>query len=644
MKIFSLFGEILVDNETAKAGLDEIDKKSEASQGKLDKLIGVAGNVALSVAAIGTAAVAALGMEAIGAADDFNKAMNNLSAQTGVTGEEMAQFEDIATRIYNNNLGESFDDIASAMSEVRRTTMASGEELEKLTSGALTLRDTFDMDVQSSVNTANSLMANFGVTGEEAYNLIAQGAQMGANKNGDLLDTLNEYAPQFQALGFSAEEFTDILIDGATNGSFSIDKVGDAIKEFTIRSKDLSATSLDAFQSLGLNGQQMSAAFASGGESAQQAFQQVMSALSNVKDPLEQNRIGVELFGTQWEDLEASAVLSMANVEAATDRGRNTLEQINSVKYDSFGEAMQGIGRQLETGILIPLGQAVLPLLNEFANWLSINLPIILQWFRDTFTGSGDSLSTFGKLWTWLKDEIIMPVMDWAVPFIEETLGKIQEYWSENSDEIEEAVDTVMKFIEETFDRVFPYIQEIVESTVDIIGSTISGLVDVVTGVIKLLNGLFTGDWKKAWEGAKQIFEGIWNSLEGIIRGVLNIMINNINYLIRGLNKIQFNLPDWVPGVGGKSFGINISEIPKLAVGTDFFKGGLAIVGEQGPELVEMERGAKVHTNSETRQMLNGLNGGFTVQINNPMILNERDADRLGDLVVGRLRTLGVVT
>ena len=111
-------------------------------------------------------------------------------------------------------------------------------------------------------------MKNFGLSAEEAYNIIAVGAQNGADQNGDLLDTLNEYSAQYAALGLSADEFVSGLISGSEAGVFSIDKVGDAVKEFNLRVIDGSNTTTEAFQALGMDADAMAARFAAGGDSA----------------------------------------------------------------------------------------------------------------------------------------------------------------------------------------------------------------------------------------------------------------------------------------------------------------------------------------------------------------------------------------
>src|SRR5690606_3186546 len=89
-------------------------------------------------------------------------------------------------------------------------------------------------------------------------------------------------------------------------------------------------------------------------------------------------------------------------------------------------------------------------------------------------------------------------------------------------------------------------------------------------GIINFITGVFTGNWKKAWEGVKNIFKGIVDTLWSIFKFPLNLIIDGINALIGGLNKIKFDVPDWIPLIGGKKFGFNIPKIPKLAVGTNY--------------------------------------------------------------------------
>ena len=88
----------------------------------------------------------------------------------------------------------------------------------------------------------------------------------------------------------------------------------------------------------------------------------------------------------------------------------------------------------------------------------------------------------------------------------------------------------------------------------------------VLQGLISFVSGVFTGDWTKAWEGVKDIFKGIWNGIIATIEGAINFIIDGINLLISALNTIHFEIPDWVPIIGGKSFGISIPLVSQVAL------------------------------------------------------------------------------
>lgn len=154
---------------------------------------------------------------------------------------------------------------------------------------------------------------------------------------------------------------------------------------------------------------------------------------------------------------------------------------------------------------------------------------------------------------------------------------------------------------------VMPTIQSIVQSGVQAISGVISGIATVLNGIITFITGVFSGNWRQAWEGIKQIFSGIWQGIKSVCTGVINGIISAVNTVIRGLNKVK--VPDWVPGVGGK--GINISEIPMLAKGSkntpDTF-----IAGEAGPELITNAPGRTVFTADQTRNILAAQNTAAT--------------------------------
>lgn len=354
------------------SALSDAESKTNNFSNKLSSAGGLLiKGLTASLVGAGTAFVAATGY-AVNFASEVDTALNSFQTSTGSAKEEMEDFEDVMLNIYNNNFGENLEDISNAMSSVKKEVEdISPENLQALTENALLLRDVFDYDVNEQIRAANMLMEQFEISGDEAFTLIAQGAQKGLDKNGDLLDTINEYSVQFKQLGFNAEEMFNSLENGAESGTFSVDKLGDTIKEFGIRVKDGSDTTISAFEDLGLNVDETAEKFAKGGNEAKEAFYEVTDALFDLEDPLKKNQVGVELFGTMWEDLGEEGVKALTNLEGEIDQTADTLDELNEVKYDDLESSFEGIKRAINTGLVLPLGKEALPAFKKFAESIS---------------------------------------------------------------------------------------------------------------------------------------------------------------------------------------------------------------------------------------------------------------------------------
>jgi len=424
MELFRLFGSIFVDTENADASLQNTDQNAEKVGNTFLKSVGSAAKFGIGIAAaVGAAALAVIGLS-VNIGEDLQKALNGLQSETGTTDEAMKGMRESLLSIYNNNFGESFDDIAKSMALVAKQTGLTGKELESATTNALLLRDTFEMDVTGSISAVDQLMKQFGLTSEQSYNLMALGAQNGMNAQDDLVDIVKEYSVQFKGMGFNAEEMFNMLSNGAKAGGFSIDVMGDAVKEFNIRSKDGSKATGDAFKSLGLDAGALTKAFGKGGEDGKKAFISVSDALANCKDPLVQNQVGTALWGTMWEDLGAKGILALGTTKGKIDETTNALEKINAVKYNTFTEAMVGIKRNLETGILIPISEKILPALSNFSNYIIANMPIIKQYILDM---TNIVLEKFDKIVVIVKDiaQNIFPGMKLSTFNLKEEVKKL---------------------------------------------------------------------------------------------------------------------------------------------------------------------------------------------------------------------------
>ena len=323
-----------------------------------------------------------IGTEAFTMANDIDKATNTFITKTGESQHRAEEFEDAMTSIYNGNYGESFEDIADAMATVKTSMGDIGtDKLEQLTTKALVCRDTFDMDVNESIRAVNSMMDQFGVTADEAYNLIAQGAQNGLNQNGDLLDVVNEYSVQFKNAGYSADDMFNMLANGVDAGTWSVDKLGDAVKEFNIRARD--GTVGDAIKenakAFGMTQKEAKALASQVGSGSVGAYQKLADKLRSVDNDTKRYQLGVSLFGTMWEDLGEDAVMALLDTKGQISTTKDALNEINAVKYDDLGSAFEGIKRNLQTSVAEPIKEDVMPAVNEFVedvDWQGIGQTI----------------------------------------------------------------------------------------------------------------------------------------------------------------------------------------------------------------------------------------------------------------------------
>lgn len=332
-----------------------------------------------SVKSVGglVAAIGGIGAAVIASGTQAEQAANQVAAATGLTGDALKEVQDISQNVYKDNFGDSMEDAADAVAVTYQQTKLVGDELQTATENAMLLDDTFGYDVNESIRTAKALADNFGISIEEAYNLMAQGAQKGLDKNGDMLDTLNEYSVHYSQLGYTVEDFFGSLENGAASGAFSIDKIGDTMKEFGIRVKDTSKSTQEAFQLLGYTGDSiadMQAKFAAGGESAREATSELLGQLQNVEDDVTRNQIGVDLFGTMWEDLGEEAVYSLLNTQTEISNTTDALGQLNDVKYDDVMSQLTALKRQAETEVLQPFAQKLMPKVKEGIEWVSENM------------------------------------------------------------------------------------------------------------------------------------------------------------------------------------------------------------------------------------------------------------------------------
>lgn len=668
----------------------KVDKSLGTSTKAANKQLATIQKAANKVSTTMTAGLAAMGTGAIAAtkylADlggEWQTATNQVAASTGAAGKELEGLRDVMEDVYAANYGDSVADVGDAVAMVNRN-MANLDQngLTAATEGALALRDAFEYDVAESTRAAEAIRKNFGSSAEEAFSLIAAGAQNGLDYSGELIDTINEYSSQFAKLGFDADGMFNILQAGADGTAWNLDKVGDAIKEFSIRAIDGSDSTVEAFTSLGYNAENIMATFAAGGEGANKAFFDVINTLMAVDDQVERDALGVALFGTMWEDLGTEAMEAMAGASQAAYDTEGALEKINQVKYNDLDSAIQGIGRQMEVALL-PAADAVyqslmdsMPEITEameevspviaeiagdFADWaggaISEGLPVLVDGIKDFADWAGKAyekakpflnflwehkgtvlaiaaglrllgpaigavttamnafrtaktfmalLQSSGKItqvtnaFKAFGSALMGPlgiiiavaaaiallyknwdtVKAWLVNFG----NTVNQIWTNFSNMVGNAIAA----IGEKFPLLGAYLQGWWES----IQAVVENIKAIFTNIVDFISNVFSGNWEAAWQNIVNIFGNIFGAILNFALAPINGIISGLNWVIDQVNKLSFDIPDWVPVVGGSHFGFNIPHIPQFSVPA-LAEGGvvtsptLAEIGEGGePEAV----------------------------------------------------------
>lgn len=647
-----------------------------------------------------TAPLTAVGTAAVKFSSDSQDAFQQFAAATGTATEEMGKYKDMINNVYKDNFGEPINDVAEAMATVNQNmSYLDDSALQRCTEYAYTLSDTFGYDVAESTRAADTLIKNYGVSAREAFNLITQGAQSGMDYSGEMIDSINEYSVQFKKLGLDAEDMFSIFANGAQNGAFNLDKVGDAVKEFSIRAIDGSDTTKQGFEALGMDAAKMAERFGAGGDSAKEAFNEVIKGLAEMDDPVAQSAAGVNLFGTMWEDLGPQVITSMSTASDAIDKNRESVEELVNVKYDTLSGALGGLWRTIQVDALQPIGNQLIPyvtkgisyvqkfterwnklepatqkIIVKFGMVAAAAGPVLLG-FGKVSTGIGTLVSDTGKIGSMLKKmtgasgfsglakvmtgpfgiaaaavvtAAVLVYQNWDKigPIIQKTGQRFVNFWSTAQPQLQPLIEIIEKVgtvARNIFEGVFSVVLEAANDDIVTFFNGASDVIDNVLGLfeglITFLTGAFTGDWEKAWKGIVQMVGSIFGGLEALVKTPINAVINLVNRAIGAINKISVDLPD---AVGGAHIGFDIPTISTLAKGTDNWQGGIVQISEKGGEIVDLPSGSRVYPHDESIRMAKqeakkNLSVTIAKLADSIIVREESDIDKIAEAIVRKI-------
>ncbi|MBC6310152.1 hypothetical protein HCJ66_11445 [Listeria sp. FSL L7-1582] len=519
--------------ETKKSG----DQTSLAGKGmNLFKGILAAGFVVAGIRAVANGV-----KEVVTQTSEASREMNKFKGVLGVTDKEAGKLNKTGRSIYKSGFGESMEQTNEAVRETKSLFSNLGnKELKQTSKSALNLANTFDADVNEVLRGGRNMAVNFGLEGKKSFDLMAYGAQHGLDFSKEFFDNISEYSVQFKNAGFSADEMMNILIAGSKNGVMNLDKVNDTVKEFGVRIGDGSNTTAQGMSKMSKSTQGLWKQFLKGKATSSQVFTAVTKDLGTMKNANDRNNAGVALMGTQWEDVGPKAIFAMGQASTGTVNAKGSMDKLNkSVQNKQPWEVL----KRNSLAAVNAIGQKVAPIAGKIGSDMQAafsKIDKIKQAIKAMFQGDwaqGASIlhnvlpdnviqniirgvTDIKKWFNSLKPTFreigaaIKPIIDGIVVFIQSIGKQLSDFWKENGTMIMAAIRNVIVIVK----PVLLLLISIISGIIDNIKGIIQGALNIIMGVIKIFAGLFTGNWKKMWEGVKQLFSGaiqfVWNLIQ----------------------------------------------------------------------------------------------------------------------------------
>lgn len=310
-----------------------------------------------------------------------------------------------------------------------------------------------------------------------------------------------------------------------------------------------------------------------------------------------------------WEQYKQSLTEGFNGILELVSGFASGFAPLQGIDFTAATESLQGLWQSvMDFTELVggALAEAYNIVLKPIAEWV---IEDAAPTAVDVLTAAFDALSAILKPVTDGLDSL-MAGLDPVITFIEdvamialeglkEIFEKVAQAFTEKGEKIQNIISgigEIISFVCKLIEPYLLYIKEVFSSVFsfigDYVGTVIGYVADVLDGLINFLVGVFTGDWGRAWDGIVGIFNGIVDAIKGAINGVIGFInglisgvCSGINTIIRAMNKLKWDIPDWVPAMGGKTFGFNLKEItapqiPMLANGGVITQPTLAMMGE----------------------------------------------------------------
>lgn len=453
--------------------------------------LGVGGVVGVTAVAGAIGGMALAIKTGVNQAMELDDAMAKFQAQTGASSSEMNKFKNIARDVWSNNFGENVSDVADMMARVKQQMQGiSDVDLKNVTEDLLTLRDTFGMDENETLRGAQQLMKQFGITSQEAFNLMATGAQNGLNKSDELGDNIAEYSGKFKQAGYSADEYFQLMQNGLDGGAYNLDKVNDAINEVTTRLVDGNIEkALDSFDT---KTQDVFKAWQEGRKTQKDVVNAIVEDISKTTNQQEKLNKAATAFGTMGEDFNAGFIQSLTTVGDKYKDVEGTMDKVKDIANGGLKNALSGLGRAFLDSFT-PIGEVITPILSG----IIVLITVAIQGIQQGFAKVGEVISSvFGSIDTSgitnvvnQVSKVLKPAFDEVKKAIEQMKVALEPIAKDILSKIIEVIQNIVNQAQKILTVVGPPILAIIKMVI----SNIVGLIPVITSILSIVGSVVSG-------------------------------------------------------------------------------------------------------------------------------------------------------
>lgn len=357
--------------------------------------------------------------------ESFNEvveASNTFQGKMGITKGESKQFLNFANELVKSGMVDSLEEAQEAITQVYQTAgkKVTPEGLKQLTKYAISFSKTFDTDVNETMRGASRMMENFGISAEEAFDLLTAGAQNGLNQSNELADNMAEYSQLFGQMGFTADETFSLLEAGLDGGAYNLDKVNDLIKEMGISLTDgRFEENADMFSESTRN---LFNEWKNGKATQGEVVKGMMNDFANMEGGYDAlNRAGT-VWSALGEDNSLKVIKAMAGASTSFGETKGSAEDLNNTMtnttaWEAFTNGVKGTVNSIAIWAQEFTGGMTEPIENFFNNTLPNAMTTLDHFFFYVDNFISNLTDIVGKMWSGqdtVSDQHILNMMGFS--------------------------------------------------------------------------------------------------------------------------------------------------------------------------------------------------------------------------------------